>query len=108
LPVTQAVLTVAFYLGAFFIGSKHVLLFNVIFSHLWIVAVAFTASDWTYNSSPLLHAVESFSFIALCVHSHNTLLQMALLLTLFSFFSFFSVLYHWHTSQAGLRTTSTV
>lgn len=62
-----SVLTVAFYLAAFFLGTGYVLIFNLIFSYLWLVAVAFTASDWTYAQSALLHAVEAFSFIALYV-----------------------------------------
>lgn len=67
---TIAVLTVVFYLAAFFLGTGYVLLFNLIFSYLWLVAVAFTASDWTYANSPLLHAAEAFSFIALYVTPH--------------------------------------
>lgn len=63
--LTIAVLTVVFYLAAFFLPVHFGLLFNIVFSHLWIVAVAFTASDWTYSGSALLHAAEAFSFIAL-------------------------------------------
>ena len=86
-----AVLTVAFYLAAFVLGAAgHALLFNVIFSHLWIVAVAFVASDWTYSGSALLHAVEAFTFPAF-------------------FFSFFNVIWHWHNGfNSGTRTTSHV
>jgi hypothetical protein len=73
----QAVLTVAFFLVAFFLGAYpgYVLLFNLVFSYLWLVAVAFTASDFTYSNSALLHTVEAFSFIALCVNPvlHNLL-----------------------------------
>jgi hypothetical protein len=60
-------LTTAFYLFAFFLGAYpgYVLLFNLIFSYLWLVAVSFTASDWTYSNSALLHTAEAFSFIAL-------------------------------------------
>ena len=43
----------------------YVLLFNLIFSYLWIVAVSFTASDWSRSHDNLLLTVESFSFIAL-------------------------------------------
>ena len=62
-----AVLTVAFFLFAFFITSLRgmFMLFNLIFSYLWIVAVAFTASDFTHSHSALLLTVEAFSFIAL-------------------------------------------
>jgi hypothetical protein len=86
-----AVLTVAFFLAAFVLGAAgHALLFNVIFSHLWIVAVAFVASDFTYSDNALLHTVEAFTFIAF-------------------FFSFFNVLYHWHNGfNGGARTTSHV
>lgn len=64
-----AVLTVFFFLAAFFLGAYpgYILLFNLIFSYLWLVAVAFTASDWTFANSALLHTVEAFSFIALYV-----------------------------------------
>ncbi|GAB1319799.1 MARVEL domain-containing protein [Madurella fahalii] len=74
-----SVLTTAFYLLAFFLGTYpgYVLLFNLIFSYLWLVVVSFTASDWTYSNSALLHAAEAFSFIAF-------------------FFLFFNVLYDWH------------
>jgi hypothetical protein len=66
--ITIAVLTVVFYLAAFVLPGVHYsLLFNIIFSHLWIVAVAFVASDWTYSDSSLLHAAEAFAFLALYV-----------------------------------------
>lgn len=57
----------AFFLAAFFLRAftGYVLLFNLIFSYLWLVAVAFTASDFSYADSALLHTVEAFSFIAL-------------------------------------------
>lgn len=60
-------LTTAFLLFAFVLGARpgHVLMFNLIFSYLWIVAVSFTASDWTYSHDSLLLAAEAFSFIAL-------------------------------------------
>ena len=62
-----AVLTVALFLVAFVLGAYagFFLLFNLIFSYLWLVVVAFVASDFTYSNSALLHAVEAFSFIAL-------------------------------------------
>jgi hypothetical protein len=52
---------------AFFlvVSPGFILLFNLIFSYLWIVAVSFTASDWSYSRSDLLLTVEAFSFIAL-------------------------------------------
>jgi len=66
----QSVLTVVFFLLAFFIGAypDHLLIFNLVFSYLWIVAVAFTASDFTYSNSALAETVEAFSFIALYVN----------------------------------------
>jgi len=87
-----AVLTVAFFVLSFFLGSRpgHTLLFNLIFSYLWLVAVVFTADDFTYSDSALAHTVEAFSFIAF-------------------FFLFFNVLYDWHLSfNGGTRTTSVV
>jgi hypothetical protein len=63
----QSVLTTAFFPLAFLLRlyPGYVLLFNLIFSYLWIVVVSFTASDWTYSKSDLLLTVEAFSFIAL-------------------------------------------
>ncbi|KAK0732912.1 hypothetical protein B0T26DRAFT_736054 [Lasiosphaeria miniovina] len=87
-----SVLTVAFFLVSFFIGAYHgfVLFFNLIFSYLWLVAVAFTASDFTHSDSALLHTVEAFSFIAF-------------------FFLFFNVVYDWHYGYVrGGRTTAVV
>jgi hypothetical protein len=65
----QSVLTTAFFPLAFFLGiyPGYVLLFNLIFSYLWIVAVSFTASDWSRSHYDLLLTAEAFSFIALCV-----------------------------------------
>jgi len=62
-----AVLTVALGLAGLVLGAYagFFMLFNLIFSYLWIVVVAFTASDYTYSNSALLHTVEAFSFIAL-------------------------------------------
>jgi len=86
-----AVLTVVFFLLAFILGTYpgYVLLFNLIFSYLWLVSVVFTASDFTYANSALDHTVEAFSFIAF-------------------FFLFFNVLYDWHLGFGGRRTTSAV
>jgi hypothetical protein len=63
----KSVLTTAFFPLAFFLRlyPGYVLLFNLIFSYLWIVVVSFTASDWTYSKSDLLLTAEAFSFIAL-------------------------------------------
>lgn len=65
--LAKSVLTTAFLLFAFFLTAfpGTVLLFNLIFSYLWIVAVSFTASDWSYSHDSLLLTVEAFSFIAL-------------------------------------------
>ncbi|KAH8900000.1 hypothetical protein GQ53DRAFT_801530 [Thozetella sp. PMI_491] len=88
-----SVLTVAFFLLAFFLGSTtgFLMLFNLIFSYLWLVFVAFTASDFTHGNSALAHTVEAFSFIAF-------------------FFLFFNVLYDWHYGYVGggRATTSRV
>ncbi|KXJ97048.1 hypothetical protein Micbo1qcDRAFT_155799 [Microdochium bolleyi] len=86
--LTIAVLTVVFYLAAFFLPVHHGLLFNLVFSHLWIVAVAFTASDWTYSNSALLHAAEAFSFIAF-------------------FFLFFNLLHNWWFGMGRNSSTTT-
>jgi hypothetical protein len=42
-------------------------MFNLIFSYLWIVVVAFTAEEFTNSNSALAQTVEAFSFIALSV-----------------------------------------
>ncbi|KAK4174675.1 hypothetical protein QBC36DRAFT_302637 [Triangularia setosa] len=88
-----SVLTTIFYLAAFFLAGRpgFVLLFNLIFSYLWLVVVVFTASSYTYSNSSLLHAVEAFSFITF-------------------FFLFFNVLYDWHNGfyRGGARTTAVV
>lgn len=88
-----SVLTTAFYLAAFFLGAYpgYVLLFNLIFSYLWIVVVSFTASDWSYSHSSLLLTAEAFSFIAF-------------------FFLLFNVLYDWHYGfyRGGARTRAVV
>jgi len=62
-----AVLTVVFFLLSFFLGGfpSFILPFNLIFSYLWLVAVVFTAEDWSNSyASALDHTVEAFSFIA--------------------------------------------
>jgi ABC-type thiamin/hydroxymethylpyrimidine transport system permease subunit len=63
-----AVLTVAFFVFSYFLGGfpAFILPFNLIFSYLWLVAVVFTAEDWSNSgSSALQKTVEAFSFIAL-------------------------------------------
>lgn len=62
-----SVLTVAFFLVAFFLGTYHgyILLFNLIFSYLWLVAVVFTTISYTHSGSDLAKTVEAFSYIAL-------------------------------------------
>ncbi|KAM7192722.1 hypothetical protein V8F33_008183 [Rhypophila sp. PSN 637] len=87
-----SVLTVAFFLVAFFLGTYHgyILLFNLIFSYLWLVAVVFTTIDYTNSSSSLGKTVEAFSYIAF-------------------FLLLFNVLYSWHlVYRAGPRTTAHV
>lgn len=83
-----AVLTVVFYLVSFFLAT-FVLLFNLIFSYLWLVAVVFTAEGFTYSNSALLHTVEAFSFIAF-------------------FMLLFNVLYDWHLGYRGRSRTTVV
>ena len=63
-------LTVAFFLAAFFIGTylSYLLLFNLIFSYLWLVAPAFAAQMFTHSNSQQAHTVEAFCFIALYVY----------------------------------------
>jgi len=75
-----AVLTVAFFFVAWLLGSwaDYSLMFNLVFSYLWLVAVVFTASDWSNNGSALDQTVEAFSFIAF-------------------FCLFFNTVFHWHT-----------
>ncbi|KAI2629274.1 hypothetical protein GGS26DRAFT_560086 [Hypomontagnella submonticulosa] len=88
-----SVLTVAFFLVSFVLGTYpgYILLFNVIFSYLWLVAVVFTAEDWSSDyASALSHTVEAFSFIAF-------------------FFLLFNVIYDWQFGYRGsVRTTSAV
>ncbi|KAI8963112.1 hypothetical protein F5Y11DRAFT_320382 [Daldinia sp. FL1419] len=88
-----SVLTVAFFLASFVIGTYpgSILLFNVIFSYLWLVAVVFTAEDWSSEyAGELAHTVEAFSFIAF-------------------FFLFFNVVFDWQYGFRGhVRSTSAV
>ncbi|KAI2465235.1 hypothetical protein F4781DRAFT_410044 [Annulohypoxylon bovei var. microspora] len=88
-----SVLTVAFFLISFILGTYpgYILLFNIIFSYLWLVSVVFTAEDWSSDyASPLTHTVEAFSFIAF-------------------FFLLFNVISDWHRGYGGhSRSTSAV
>ncbi|KAI0835213.1 hypothetical protein F5Y06DRAFT_140941 [Hypoxylon sp. FL0890] len=88
-----SVLTVAFLLLSFILGSYpgYSLLFNIVFSYLWLVSVVFTAEDWSSDYAGALdHTVEAFSFIAF-------------------FFLFFNVLYDWHFGFRGhVRTNAAV
>ncbi|KAK4096961.1 hypothetical protein N658DRAFT_435038 [Parathielavia hyrcaniae] len=77
-----SVLTTLFFPLAYFIRlyPGHILLFNLIFSYLWIVAVSFAASDWIGphgSPSAMFAAVVAFTFIAF-------------------FFLFFNVMHDWH------------
>ncbi|KAJ4287485.1 hypothetical protein N0V88_007584 [Collariella sp. IMI 366227] len=65
--LTIAVLTTVLFIAAFFLRGNpgYFMLINLIFSYLWIVAVSFTASDWSRSHSDLLLTAEAFSFIAL-------------------------------------------
>ncbi|KAI1396242.1 hypothetical protein F4819DRAFT_475889 [Hypoxylon fuscum] len=88
-----SVLTVAFFLVSFVLGTYpgYILLFNIIFSYLWLVSVVFTAEDWSSDYAGALdHTVEAFSFIAF-------------------FFLLFNVVFDWHFGYRGhARTTSAV
>jgi hypothetical protein len=87
-----SVLTVAFFLIAFFLAAYpgHVLLFNLVFSYLWLVAVVFTAEGYSNSNNSLLLTVEAFSFIAF-------------------FLLLFNVVYDWHLGYRGRwRTSSAV
>ncbi|KAK3317064.1 hypothetical protein B0H66DRAFT_479242 [Apodospora peruviana] len=87
-----SVLTVVFFLAAFFLGAYHgyILLFNLIFSYLWLAAVVLTTQDFTHSNYDLGHTVEAFSYIAF-------------------FFLFFNVLYSWYIGyRASPRTTAVV
>ena len=56
-----------FFLAAFFLTAflGFYLMFNLIFSYLWLVAVVFTAEGYSHSNNNLLLTVEAFSFIAL-------------------------------------------
>ncbi|KAK4184438.1 hypothetical protein QBC35DRAFT_391737 [Podospora australis] len=87
-----SVLTTVVYLAAFFLARYpgYILLFNLIFSYLWIVVFAFLAHYWTDSGSALLHAAEAFSFLAF-------------------FFLFVNVLLDWHSGfYRGSRTNAVV
>ncbi|KAL2264988.1 hypothetical protein VTJ83DRAFT_7498 [Remersonia thermophila] len=72
--LTALLIPVAFFLR---IHSRHMALFNIVFGHLWIVAVAFAASSWIYSWSDIVLTAVAFCFIA--------------------FFSLlFNILYDWH------------
>jgi len=62
-------LTTAFFPLAFFlvVSPGFILLFNLLFSYLWLVVVSFTASDWSRSNNDILLTAEAFSFIALYV-----------------------------------------
>ncbi|KAI1770058.1 hypothetical protein F4818DRAFT_434301 [Hypoxylon cercidicola] len=73
-----SVLTVAFFLISFVLGTHpgYILLFNLIFSYLWLVAVVFAAEDWSSDyASSLDHTVEAFSFIAFFFLLFNVVLD---------------------------------
>lgn len=63
----KSVLTTALFLASFVLSgySGFYLLFNLIFSYLWLVAVVFTAEGWSNSGNKYLLTVEAFSFIAL-------------------------------------------
>lgn len=63
-----AVLTVAFFLLSFLLHPRpsRTLLFNLIFSYLWLVSVVFAAESWSHRFyRSRYHALEAFTFIAL-------------------------------------------
>ncbi|KAL2140926.1 hypothetical protein VTI28DRAFT_3023 [Corynascus sepedonium] len=88
-----AVLTTAFFPLAFFlvVSPGFILLFNLLFSYLWLVVVSFTASDWSRSNNDILLTAEAFSFIAF-------------------FLLFFNVLYDWHYGfyRPSVRTRAVV
>ncbi|KAK4244306.1 hypothetical protein C7999DRAFT_44024 [Corynascus novoguineensis] len=88
-----AVLTTAFFPLAFFlvVSPSFILLFNLIFSYLWLVVVSFTASDWSRSNDDILLTAEAFSFIAF-------------------FLLFFNALYDWHYGfyRPSVRTRAVV
>ncbi|RYO85983.1 hypothetical protein DL766_007247 [Monosporascus sp. MC13-8B] len=87
-----SVLTVAFFVASFLLGRSpgYSLLFNIIFSYLWLVAVVFTAESWSHSGAGVLpHTVEAFSFIAF-------------------FFLVFNILHDWNLGFGGARARSAV
>ncbi|KAL1838124.1 hypothetical protein VTJ49DRAFT_3003 [Mycothermus thermophilus] len=74
-----SVLTTLFIPVTFFLRThfSYVVLFNIVLGHLWIVAVAFAASDWVHSWSNIVLAAVAFCFIAF-------------------FFQLFNILYDWH------------
>ena len=63
-----AVLTVAFYLLSFLLHPRpsFTLLFNLIFSYLWLIAVVFAGERYTHRYiNKIGHTLEAFTFIAL-------------------------------------------
>ncbi|KAK1825957.1 hypothetical protein QBC39DRAFT_365575 [Podospora conica] len=86
-----SVLTTALFLASFFLTGRtgFFLLFNLIFSYLWLVAVVFTAEGWSNSGNKYLLTVEAFSFIAF-------------------FLLLFNVLYDWHIGYRGRRTGAVV
>jgi hypothetical protein len=66
-PLPKSVLTTVFLPIAFFLRTQsgYLALFHIIFSHLWIVAVAFAASSWVHSDYDLLLVATAFSFVAL-------------------------------------------
>ncbi|KAK3496052.1 hypothetical protein B0T13DRAFT_448484 [Neurospora crassa] len=71
-----AVLTVAFFLLSFLLHPRpgYTLLFNLIFSYLWLVSVVFAAQSWSSRHvARKWHAMEAFTFIAFFGLFFNTL-----------------------------------
>jgi len=86
-----SVLTTVFFLAAFFVSAYAgvFLLFNLIFSYLWLVAVVFTAEGWSNSGNKYLLTIEAFSFIAF-------------------FLLLFNILYDWHYGYRGARRSGAV
>jgi len=86
-----SVLTTAFFLASFFLSAFAgvFLLFNLIFSYLWLVSVVFTAEGWSNSGNKYLLTVEAFSFIAF-------------------FLLFFNVFYDWHNGYYRGRRSGAV
>ena len=86
-----SVLTTAFFLASFFLSAfaGFFLLFNLIFSYLWLVAVVFTAEGYSNSNNSYLLTIEAFSFIAF-------------------FLLFFNVLYDWNYGYRTRRSHAVV